>query len=179
MSVSDYWNYRLQTGTAAGTGVTAEHVKGATKAILTLASTPVTITKVSSDGYGALKIYDFPAGMIQGVNARIVSLALTAASGIGATATVSGSLGTAATANSTLSGAEVDMVPSTDVTLSSSAGTLNAEMTATEKAAAVFEYDGTAKDLYLNFALSADVTTNSTITCSGTIIVDFVNHGAV
>lgn len=179
MSISDYWNYRLQTGSAAGTGVTVEHVKGATKAVLTLTATPVTITKASSDGYGTLKIYDFPTGMIQVVDARIVSLALTAAAGIAATATVAGALGTSGTANSTLSGTEVDLIPSTNVTLSGSAGTLNASMTVTEKAAAVFEYSGVAKDLYLNFALAADVSSNSTITCSGTIIVDFVNHGSV
>lgn len=179
MSISDYWNYRLQAGSAAGTGVTVEHVKGATKAVLTLTATPVTITKASSDGYGALKIYDFPTGMIQVVDARIVALAMTAAAGIAATATVAGSLGTSGTANSTLSGTEVDLIPSENTVLVASAGTLNSEMTATEKAAAIYIYDGTAKDLYLNFALAADVSSNSTITCSGTIVIDFVNHGSV
>lgn len=179
MTTATYWSQRLQTGAANGAGVVANEVLAAHETRLDLTAQAVTTTHAAGAGYGSLKLYDFPAGMLEFYDAQI-SLALTAASGIGATATVRASLGTTATANATLSGTEVNLMPEASVVLVASAGTVTGQMTATERASALFT-DGTvtAKDLYINFGITSGVTTDSTLTCTGVVSITWINHGDI
>lgn len=79
----------------------------------------------ANGGQGSLKIYDFPAGMIEIID-RQVDLTVSAATGIGATAALVGSLGTAAAgaSNATLTATEADICPSIAGTLADSDGVL-------------------------------------------------------
>jgi len=179
MTTATYWSQRLQQGAANGAGVVANEVLAAHETRLDLTAQAVATTHAAGAGYGSLKLYDFPIGMLEFYDAQI-NLALTAASGIGATATVRASLGTSATTNATLSGTEVNLMPEASVVLVASAGTITGQMTATERAAALFT-DGTvtAKDLYLNFGITSGVTTDSTITCTGVVPITWINHGDI
>lgn len=168
-------------GAAAGTGVAVAESAGVVqRTTFTLTGVQVATTDVAGTcGYGGLKIYDFPAGLIQVLGA-VTDLTLAAAAGIGATAALVGSLGTATAAgdNATLTGTEADIVPSTACPLVAGAGTMKGRSTAGTMAAGVFDGTSAAKALYLNFALpDADSSGNSTVTATGTIIVTWINHG--
>lgn len=113
---------------AATTGVTAteDGIADLHVTTLSLSAVSVTITDTggANGGYGTKKLYDFPAGLIK-IHGVTMSLACTAAAGISATGTLKASLGTTAEAtNDTLDGVQADIVPSSSVVLSSSAGTI-------------------------------------------------------
>lgn len=179
MTATTYWSQRLQTGTGAGANVTANEVVAAHQTRFDLTAQDVAITHATGAGYGSLKIYDFPIGMLQFFDAR-VDLDLTVGANIGATATVRMSIGTTATANATLSGTEANLMPEASVVLVASAGTITGEMTATERGSALFT-DGTitAKDLYINIGISSGVTDDDAVTCTGVVSITWINHGDI
>lgn len=129
----------------------------------------VTITDTGANGaHGSLKLFGANAGLFF-FKAAISDLDIVAAAGIGATGAVVCGLGTATVGvdNATLSSTEQDLIPSTSVTLAASAGTFAGESTSTE-GSKLFDGTSTAKDVYLNFAVSAtDATANSTLTLNG------------
>ncbi|MCL4195411.1 MAG: hypothetical protein KJZ87_26975 [Thermoguttaceae bacterium] len=171
-------------GAAAGTGVVA--VEGPAygvlrRTVLTLTNVAVAMTDADLAGcHGSLKVYDFPAGVIQ-ILGCVQDLTLAAGDGgIADSAAVVGSMGTAAAGvdNETLIGTEADVVASTPATLTAGAGTLKGKTAAAQMAAGVFDGTSTAVDLHLNFAVpAADSTGDDTLSVNGTIVLTWINHG--
>lgn len=163
-----------------GASVEASHRAGRVwSTTFTVAADVITITDADTAGaHGSLELGTFPAGAVRFLGAT-TNVAITAATGIGATGAVVCAVGTTATAtdNATLTTTEANIIPSTSVTLVASVGTFRGESTGTEGATTI---DGTttAAKLHLNFAVSAaDATANSSLTCTGTVTVTWVNLG--
>lgn len=143
-------NSNTAVGTVNGTGVTltGEYTTGIVKqTIIRLDSVAITMTDGTTNGsIGSLKVYDMPAGLIRILGAR-TKLTATAASGISATGTLKHSLGTAAAAtNDTLNLTKANIIPSTNTTLSSSAGAVAGVSAATAITALTDNSGGTASD---------------------------------
>lgn len=136
-------------GTVAGTGVTGqEFTTGVVKqTVITLVNLSVTMTDATTSGsIGSQKIYDMPAGLIKIIGAR-TNLTVVAAAGIGATATLKHSLGTAAAAtNDTLNLTKANIIPSTDTVLASSAGSPKGSSIVTAITALTDNSGGVASD---------------------------------
>lgn len=180
-----------QQNTSAGSGAGA--VNGATvsavelgdevvhQTVLTLTETPVTVANTTGASFGGVKLYDFPAGriLVHGVTAYFDTIDWSD-SDIGATGSGDYSLGTTITADATLDGTDVDLLPSSamldpfvDGVGSSNAGTALA-------ASAQFDGTSTAKDLNLNVIIDdADVAdaASDVVLFTGTITVTWVNLG--
>lgn len=165
-------------GTAAGTGVVASERGDSNvhKTILTLTNTPVVVADSggANGGFGGLKIYDFPEGNILILGATS-DLNTAATGGIGATAALVGSLGTAIEAsNATLDSTQANVMPSTSGTLTASAGTLDGQSTGT----AIVDGTATAADLIVNIGVpDADISANGQVTLTGTITIVWQNLG--
>lgn len=172
-------------GTPSGTGVAAADAHGVVhRTVLTLTDVEVAMTDADVAGcHGSLKVYDFPAGVIQILGCVQDLTTAAGAGGIADGAALIGSLGTDAAGvdNEVLAGTEADVVPSTAGTLADGAGTLKGTMTAAVMAAAVFDgttTTGAAKDLHLNLVVpNADSAGDDTITVNGTITLTWINHG--
>lgn len=138
----------------------------------------------ASGGYTSQKIIDFPEGKILILGATANLTAITLGSGLGASSTTFVvSLGTSAEATgTTLDSVQANIIPSTAVTIATSAGTVFASSTAVLTAAAT---DGhtTAIDAYINFAADGTDSTgtvtaaNGGLTVSGTIYLWYINLG--
>jgi len=166
--------------TAAGTGVSEDtYAAKVWETVFTFVNHVITITDADTAGaHGSTKFADFDAGLVR-ILGGLTDLSLTAAAGIGATGAIVCGVGTATvgTDNATLAGTEQNIIPSTSVSLTGSAGTLRAETTATE-GAVTLDGTGTAADLFLNMAVSAsDASANSTVTVNGTIRLTWVQLG--
>lgn len=165
-------------GAKAGANVTVvEQSAPPHKTILTLTAQSITMTDAASAGcHGSQKLYDFPAGNIVFLGA-ITDLAIAAGSGgIGDTAAVIGSLGTAAvgTDNGTLTSTEANIVPSTAATLTAGVGSIKGESTTLT----AFDGTATAIDAYLNLAVpDAGSSASDTITVTGTVTLFWINLG--
>lgn len=143
------------------------------KTVLTLASTPVTVANTTGASFGSVKLYDFPEG-------RLLVLGVVATLGfvwtgedIDAAGSGDFSLGTTATADATLSGTDVNLLPSTAMTDPAVLGVLAATSGAL---AASAQIDGTsaAVDAYLNIIIDdADVAdaASDVVLVSGTVTV--------
>jgi hypothetical protein len=148
------------------------------KTVLTLTATGVTVANTTGASFGGLKLYDFPAG-------RILVLGVTADlsfdwSGTDIAATGSGdfALGTTITADATLNGTDVDLLPSTAMTDPFVAGVGTGK--GALAASAQFDGTGTAKDLNINIIIDdADVEDAATdvVSVTGTITVTWINLG--
>jgi hypothetical protein len=119
----------------------------------------LTITQTSSSGWGSAKVIDFPAGHVTILSALVYGPVTTGANS-GATEALLVSVGTSATADSTLNSAEVNVVASTSTTVAARAGTVSAG------SAAAFGTNGiaSATDLFLNIAQAANVSGASSAT---------------
>lgn len=147
--------------------------------VLTLASTPVTVANTTGASFGGVKIYDLPEG-------RILVLGVTASLGfvwtgesIGATGSGDYSLGTTITADATLDGTDVDLLPSTAMT-DPAVGGVAAATGGALAASAPFDGTGTAKDVNLNIIIDdADVADgdSDTVLASGTVTITWINLG--
>lgn len=168
-------------GAKNGATVTASERGNSTvhQTVLTLASTPVTVANTTGASFGGVKIYDFPAG-------RILVLGVTASVGfvwtdedIAAAGSGDYSLGSTITADATLGGTDVDMLPSTAMTDPAVLGVA----AATNNALAVSaQFDGTATaiDVNLNIIIDdADVAdaASDVVLASGTVTISWVNLG--
>lgn len=223
-------NANTAVGTINGTGVTltGEYTTGIVKqTVIRLDSVVITMTDDGANGsIGSLKVYDMPAGLIRILGAR-TKMTATAAAGISATGTLKHSLGTAAAATTdALTLTKANIIPSTNTTLSSSAGAVAGVSAATAIVALTDSSGGTASDtipaqtgsyveatqettvaslagkineivarltlqgnglglvvngissaadIYLNFGVAdGDSSANSTVTVTGTIIIDWM-----
>lgn len=158
---------------ASATGVTKTEKIGANKIVtLTLTNKVIAVTDTggAAGGHGSLKLLDLPEGNVLFLNASTNLTVARVSTGIGATAALIGSIGSAAvsTADSTLTTTEANIVPSTAATLTAGAGTLKGEATA------IAFVDGTTTPagVYLNFAVpDAGISASDSVTVSGTITV--------
>lgn len=137
---------------------------------LTFEDLAVTITDTggANGGYGTHKIADLPQGLAILLGARS-SFTIAAAAGIGATATVKHSLGSAAEAtNDTLDSTQANIIASTNSVLADSAGTASGVSTTV----VVLNGTSTPADIILNFGVAdAGITATSSITIDGYVEV--------
>lgn len=150
------------------------------KIAITLTSVAVTWTdNGASGGYGSLKIYDMPEGVVCVLAANLKITAASWSAGMGATATsVVFSVGSAAEATgATLDSTQANICPSV------SAGTLAASAVAAAfgtQLATPTNLNGTATaiDVYLNIASDGtDSTAGGTVTVSGTLEITYIPAG--
>lgn len=137
---------------------------------LTFEDLAVTITDTggANGAYGSHKLADLPTGLAIILGARS-SFDIVAATGIGATAAVKHSVGTAAEAtNDTLDSTQANIIASTSTTLAASEGAASGVSTAVT----VVNGTSSAVDLFLNFGVAdAGVTASSSVTITGYVEV--------
>lgn len=127
----------------------------------------------ADDDYVATKIGTFPEGRILVLGAtQSVAISVSGSGGIGATDSLKYSVGTSATTDTTLDGTEVNLLPEDANALVASAKTVGNALSAS----AHIDGTTTALPIYLNFAL-ASVTSDDTITATGTIDIVWVDLG--
>ncbi len=165
-------------GAAAGTGVVASELSPILhQTVLTITDLAITMTDATTAGcHGSQKIYDFPAGLIAVLGVVSDLQVAAGAGGIGDTAAVVGSIGSAAvgTDNATLTSTEADLMPSTAATLTAGAGNCDGQSTAM----AILDGTATAADAYLNLAVpDAGSSANDTLTVNGTVTITWANLG--
>lgn len=171
-----------EVGAPAVSTVTAKHVQIGPLCITTLTLDNVAQTVTNGTEYQSTKIYDFPEGRISvlGVTARLKQKTTSAiASTINSGVTMAVALGTAAASNVSLTGTMADLLPSTNLTTSTTINVAGAAVGAALAATAQFDGTSTAKDVYLNtgFATTTDIDGNGTQTISGTVVISWVNLG--
>lgn len=165
---------KVGTTTAANESALVWH-----KTVITCTATPVAVTDDAGVAqYGGVKLYDFPEGLLFTAGA-VIDGALT----LGTTGTIINTftgvvaLGTAtAGTGATLTGTEADILQSTALTTAVSkvavCDAISVATALTESGARHLDGTGTAKDLYLNFAIADDVThTSGTGSFTGTVTV--------
>lgn len=165
----------------AGTGVVATETGNVVrKTVLSLTDVPVTVGNTTGISFGGSKIYDFPAGRILLLGATIngITFDLTSEDNVTPIATTHGgdvSIGTTAPTDGTLTGTDVDIIPSTSID-PISAGITGAALAAS----AQFDGTSTAKDAFLNILIDdSDVADGASdvILVSGTVTLHWMNLG--
>lgn len=173
------------SGNPAGTknGATVSEVvynKGETvrKTVLTLSALPQTITDTTAEYAGTL-IYTFPEGriLLLGATARVAQTTTTViATSIAAGSAGTFALGSAAASAITLTGAMVDMLPSTAYTSSTVINTEAAYFAGALAVSAQFDGTTTARPVYFNTAIATG-TINGGQTFNGTITLVWAHLG--
>jgi hypothetical protein len=159
--------------------VTAKQSAGpVNKLILTLTNLPVTVANTTGASFGGVKLFDFPKG-------RLLILGSTAdldfnwaGTDIAAAGSGDFALGTTISADATLGGTDVDLLPSSAMTDPFVAGV--GRGVGALAASAQFDGTGTAKDANLNIIIDdADVSDAATdvVLVSGTITIVWGNLG--
>lgn len=148
------------------------------QSVIRLSSLAVTVANTTGASFGGVKLYDMPEG-------RILVLGVTADlsvnwAGTSIVATGSGdfSLGTTITADATLSGTDVNLLPSTAMTDPFVAGVGAAK--GALAASAQFDGTATAIDVNLNMIIDdADVenAASDSVLVSGTVTLTWINLG--
>ncbi len=148
------------------------------KTTFTLASTPVTVGNVTGASFGGVKLYDFPAG-------RILVLGVTAdlsfnwaGTDIGLTGSGDFALGRSISADATLAGTDVDLLPSTALLdpFVDGVGTGKGALVAS----AQFDGTGGAISANLNIIIDdADVANaaEDIVLASGPVVIHWINLG--
>lgn len=167
---------------AVGAYVKAKHVQLDNLFITTLTLDNVPQTVTNGTEYQSTQIYDFPAGRIHvlGCTASIKQKTTsTIASTINSGVTMAFALGTVAASNVSLTSTMVDLLPSTNLTTSTTINVAGSAVGAALAAAAQFDGTSTAKDMYLNtgFGTTTDIDGNGTQTLSGTVTITWINLG--
>lgn len=128
----------------------------------------------ASGAYGSQKLCDLPEALVVSIGG-VSDLSFEAASGIGASGVLKHAVGSAAEAtNDTLDSTQANIIPSTSLTLASSAGS----KTGVSTAVAFIDGHTTAGAVFLNLGIAdADSSGNSTVTVSGTIDLVLVPIG--
>lgn len=169
-------------GAAAATGnVATENALGTVHStVLTLTDVALTLTATGAAvGFGNVKLYDFPEGYVYFIGA-VADLAITSADAdLGDTWNGDISFGTAADADGSLAGTEVNVIPST-ATPAATAKATTGDCVSTATEHAIVDGHSTALDLYLNLlADAADIADDSTapVAISGTITVTWIKLG--
>lgn len=164
------------TVTAAEFGVGVLH-----KTTLTLANAVVNVANTTGASFGGTLLYTFPEGriLVMGVTANLAVVWTDASSPVIAQdGSGDFSLGTTITADATLDGTDVDLLPSTAMTDPFVAGV----GAAVGALAASAQFDGTTTPVELNVNMiidDADVgdATNQDVLVSGTVTFTWVNLG--
>lgn len=166
-------------GAPNGTGVTVSEKRGIVhETIINLAALRIAVADSggANGGFGGAKIYDMPAGniVLLGAITNLTNIARVS-TGIGATATVKHSVGTAVEGtNDTLDAAQASIVPSTNAVLAAGVGAAGGESTAV----LVTNGTSTAMDIYLNIGVAdADISASDNVDVSGTVILFWINAG--
>jgi len=161
-------------GAINGATVSAVETGGAiNKTVLTLADTPVVIVGASGIGFGGVKVYDFPAGLIQVVGVTVDSLSVTPDAAAATTDEGDYAFGSVITDDTNLSDAtDIDFCPSTaQVTITN---LVSAYLAATDTVG----LPTTATDLNLNMLIDdADIASTITNLVDATVTVHWVNLG--
>lgn len=142
---------------------------GARKLLVQISNVRLTVTNSSGAAFGSLDIWNFPVGNINITNFAARLNVLADGAGIPATQVIAFSVGTAATADTTLNGAEVNVAPSTNATLAAS--TVN--FTLAQTAAAWANGLTTAPVLRINFAIASGLTGNGGLTLNGGLVLSY------
>lgn len=171
-----------EVGAPSVSTVTAKHIQLGPFCVTTLTLNNVAQAVVNGTEHQGTKIYDFPAGRISilGVTATLQQKTTSAvASTLNAGSTGAISLGTAASASTTLNGTAADLLPSTAFTSSTTINVAGTAVSAALAAAAQFDGTATAKDVYVNtaYATTTDVDADATQTISGTVVITWINLG--
>src|SRR3990167_7813638 len=141
-------------GAESGTGVGNEEqgIAAIQRTVLTLTNTPVVLADDAGVvAYGSLLIYTFPVGVILFLGA-VQDLALTKSS-TGVNADWDGDIGLGTVACSTgasLTGTEVDFIPTTATPQAVAGATTGDGDTTTALSGVIFDGTGGAKECYLN-----------------------------
>lgn len=152
------------------------------KTVLTLASTPLTVTSVTTGaGVGGVKIYDFPEGYIRllGCTASLALAVETQGDFTDATPEGDIGIGSVAPANADALGTDAtddDYGTATAFTMDAYA----ASVSIPPESAANFNGTATAKDVYVNALVDAadiDDDTATNLLVSGTVTLTWVNLG--
>lgn len=141
-------------GTAAANVVAAETGGLVRKTILTLTDVEVTVGNTAGVSFGGTKIYDFPAGriLVLGVIMRGITFDLTDAGNVTPIDAADGgdvAIGSTVPSDGTLTGTDVDLMPSTSID-PISAGITGAAL------AASAQFDGTTTPLDANLNILID-----------------------
>lgn len=169
-------------GAAAGTGTTASEGGDGLihKTTITLNSLPVTVANTTGVSFGGTKFYDFPAGriLVLGVTASSISFGLTDSGNVTPIDAADGgdlSIGSTAPTDGTLTGSDVDLLPSTSI------DPLSGGVTGAALAAAA-QFDGTtsALDAFFNILIDdADVGDGASdvLLVSASVVIHWINLG--
>lgn len=177
-------------GTAVATGgVKAEEcgIGAVRQTVFTFTRFPVTTGNTTGASFGSAKFYDFPAGRIQihGCTANFTQITFNTEAGSNGDIAGGGSgdysIGSTATADATLSGTDVDILPSTAMLdpFVTGVGRSNAG----SALAATTQLDGTstAIDAILNVIIDdadvADGAANDIVYFTGTVTITWANLG--
>ena len=167
---------------AVGATVNAQHVSLGPLVITTLTLSDVAQAVTNGTEYQSTEIFDFPEGRISvlGCTASLAQKTTSAlATTINTGSTMACALGTAAASNVALTSTMVDLLPSTNLTTSTTINVAGSAVGAALAAAAQFDGTTTAKKMYLNtgFATTTDVDGNGTQTISGSVVITWINLG--
>lgn len=149
---------------------------------LVLAATPITVRDTQQGG--GVKIYDFPAGVIQILGATgtaqmtttsVVASTLHAGSNIGRWG-----VGSVTQANATLATTEQDILPVTTYTTAAK-DTASTATTAILASQAQWDGTSTAIDAFFNISVptGTDIDADASVTVAATIYITWINHGDV
>jgi len=171
--------YTPASRTTLPTGVSATALVGGSEQItLTFVNTSVPLTDAGASGAGGgIRIYGFQQGNVKIDNLRVNLTTARLGTNLTTTAALVASLGTvAAAADATLTSTEADIASSTTATLTAGAGTFTKIATAP----VYLDGTGTAKDVYLNFAVpDAGSAGNDSVVVNGTITLIYSNTAVV
>jgi len=152
------------------------------KSRFTFDAMPVTVGNTTGVSFGGTKFYDFPLGRILVLGSVLTNVAFGLSNAGNATpidAADGGdvAVGTTAPSDGTLTGTDVDLIPSTSIDPLSGGISI-----AALAAAAQFDGSGTAKDAYFNILIDdADVGDGASdiIEVSGTLEITWILLGAI
>lgn len=150
------------------------------RTVLTLTNVAVPTTDNTTNGaQGTWLAYTFPRGSIEVLGA-VLNLTITGdGTNITATAAVVAALGTVVPAtDATLTSTEANLAPSYAATLTGSAGVVKSRGVTSTFFDNTTTTNATQMTANLNFAIpDAGSSANGTITVSGTIVINWFNHG--
>lgn len=158
---------------------------------ITLTNMPLTITDALA--YASQKLYDWPTGRINVIDA-VGNIAFTTTSAIASTlnsgATLSWGLGSAAASNLTLATTMMNFLPgsgesvktvtsSTTINVAGSTGTGFLAAVSAAHLAAIVDGTSTAADLYLNVAVptNTEIDADATVTVNATFYLTYIVTG--
>lgn len=149
----------------------------------------VEITITDALSYFGMKIYDFPAGLINVTEAAgcfTITTTSVLADTLNASKTVNWGIGSVTASNVTLATTMIDMLPGSGATLPAltSSATINVASASdfdylkhatAQNAAAIFDGSATAIDMYFNLGIptNTDIDANATVLVNGKLIVEW------